>query len=386
VAQVTKQGFVFLFNRVTGQSLFPIEEREVASSEVPGEVAALTQPFPTLPAPFARQELTEDMLTTRTPAAHEFAVDQFRTFISIPGPFVPLALDKTTVVFPGFDGGAEWGGAAVDPRTGVLYVNSNDVAWTGSLVKLESAEGSASEVYLSHCATCHGADRKGSPPAFPSLIEASTRLSAPEMEDTIWSGKGRMPGFPGMPDGTRHRLVNLLRTGIDSFPVNEGIDGSSRTQDERGASAPSATEQPSYVFTGYKKFLDPDGYPAIAPPWGTLSAIDLNTGHYLWHIPLGEYPELHEKCLRKLELKTTVVQSLLPAESCSSARRSTIRSFAPLTVPPANSCGALRFPTPATYMVAGRQYVVIATSNERNPKAPQGSAYVAFALPTIKRE
>jgi quinoprotein glucose dehydrogenase len=389
VAQVTKQGFVFLFNRVTGQSLFPIEEREVASSEVPGEVAAPTQPFPILPAPFARQELTEDMLTTRTPAAHDFAVKQFRTFITGSGPFVPLALDKPTVVFPGFDGGAEWGGAAVDLRTGVLYVNSNDVAWTGSLVKLESSEGSASQVYLSHCVTCHGVDRNGSPPAFPSLIEASTRLSAAEMEGTIRSGRGRMPGFPGISDATRRRLVDFLRTGIDSSAVNEGVDGSSRTQGERGTSAPSATERRSYVFTGYKKFLDPDGYPAVAPPWGTLSAIDLNTGEYLWHIPLGEYPELKEK--DQVETGTenyggpivtaggiVFIGATLFDQKFRAFDSSTGKLLWSATLPYSGVA------TPATYMVAGRQYVVIGTSNGRNPKAAQGSAYVAFALPIIR--
>jgi quinoprotein glucose dehydrogenase len=391
VAQVTKQGFIFLFDRVTGQPLFPIEERAVPSSEVPGEVTAHTQPFPTLPAPFARQELTEDMLTTRTSAAHDFAIEQFRTFISSPGPFVPLALDKPTVVFPGFDGGAEWGGAAVDPRGGVLYVNSNDVAWTGSLTKLESDEGSASLIYQSHCAACHGADRKGSPPAFPSLIEASTQLSAEGMEETIWSGRGRMPGFPGLPIETLHRLINFVRTGIDSVPANGRVDGSSRAHDDRAASAPSAAEQPSYVFTGYKKFLDPEGYPAIAPPWGTLSAIDLNTGHYLWHIPLGEYPELTGKGLAETGTENyggpivtaggiLFIGATLYDQKFRAFDSATGKLLWSASLP---SSGVA---TPATYMVAGRQYVVIATSNHRNPKAPKGSAYVAFALPTIERE
>ena len=373
VTQVTKQGFVFLFNRVTGQPLFPIEERAVPSSEVPGEVTARTQPFPTLPAPFARQQLTEDVLTTRTPAAHDFAVEQLRTFISSPGPFVPLALDKPTVVFPGFDGGAEWGGAAVDPRTGVLYVNSNDVAWTGSL-ELESSEGSASQVYQSHCATCHGADRKGSPPVFPSLIEASTRLSAAEMEDTIWSGRGRMPGFPGIPDAALHRLITFVRTGVDS------------------SAAPSrADAPPAYVFTGYKKFLDPDGYPAVAPPWGTISAIDLTTGQYLWHIPLGEYPELTAQGLRDTGSENyggpivtagglLFIGATLYDQKFRAFDSTTGKLLWSTTLPFSGVA------TPATYKVAGRQYVVIATSNRRNPKGPQGSAYVAFALPTNEHE
>jgi quinoprotein glucose dehydrogenase len=387
VAQVTKQGFVFLFDRVTGQPLFPIVERGVPSSEVPGEIVARTQPFPTLPAPFARQELTEDMLTTRTPTAHEFAIEQFRTFVSSRGPFVPLALGRSTVVFPGFDGGAEWGGTAVDPRTGVLYVNSNDVAWTGSLVKLESGERRASELYQYHCAACHGADRKGSPPAFPSLIEVSARLSAREMENIIGSGRGRMPGFAGIPDSARIRLVDFLRTGVDSSLAGDRVHEASTEGDEADASPPSAADAPTYVFTGYKKFLDPDGYPAIVPPWGTLSAINLNTGQYLWHIPLGEYPELTAKGLAETGTENyggpivTAGGLLFIAATLYDQK---FRAFDSATGKLLWSA-SLPFSgvaTPATYKVKGCQYVVIATSNARNPHAPQGSAYVAFALPT----
>ncbi len=131
VAQTTKQGYVYLFNRVTGQPLFPIEEKKYPPSTVPGEVASSTQPLPTAPKPYARQLLTADMLTNRTPAAHTWAEKQFKTFRS-EGQFVPFSLDQQTIVFPGFDGGAEWGGPAVDPSTGVIYINSNEMAWTES--------------------------------------------------------------------------------------------------------------------------------------------------------------------------------------------------------------------------------------------------------------
>ena len=386
VAQVTKQGFVFLFDRVTGRPLFPIVEHEVPSSEVPGEIAARYQPFPTLPAPFARQELTENTLTDRTPAAHDFAVGQFRTFVSGSGPFVPLALGRPTVVFPGFDGGAEWGGPAVDP-TGVLYVNSNDVAWTGSLIRLESGEGSASAIYQSHCAACHGADRSGSPPVFPSLIDVGARLNAERMEETIRSGRGRMPGFPAIPVEALHRLVDYVRTGVEPLAADARVG---RAKDVTGPEG-SAAVQGAYVFTGYKKFLDPDGYPAVAPPWGTLSAINLNSGQYLWRIPLGEYPELTEKGLAQTGTENyggpivTAGGVLLIGATLYDQK---FRAFDSAT---GKLLWSARLPfagvaTPATYMVAGRQYVVIATSNARNPQGPQGSAYLAFALPTNRRE
>ena len=132
VAQITKSGFVFVFDRETGRPLFPIEYRPVPASDVDGEVTAATQPLPLRPAPFARQMLTPDIVTTRTPEAHQAVLEQLQTLRS-GGQFTPPSL-QGTVVFPGFDGGGEWGGPAFDPETGVLYVNSNEMAWILRLV------------------------------------------------------------------------------------------------------------------------------------------------------------------------------------------------------------------------------------------------------------
>ncbi|MGH9760294.1 MAG: c-type cytochrome, partial [Blastocatellia bacterium] len=192
VAQTSKQGFVYLFDRVTGKLLFPIETHPYPASNVPGEVAAARQSLPVEPAPFARQSLTEDMLTNRTPESHQWALDHFRKFRSA-GQFVPFAVGTDTVVFPGFDGGAEWGGPAVDPQTGIIYINANEMAWTGALA--ENAPGGGTKtIYLSQCAVCHGDDMAGSPPSIPSLAAAGRRLSSSQVESTIRSGKGRMPG------------------------------------------------------------------------------------------------------------------------------------------------------------------------------------------------
>ncbi len=117
VAQTTKSGWVYLFDRTNGKPLFPIVSQKYPASDVPGEVSSATQPLPTKPAPFARQSLTELGLTNRTPEMHRWALDKFRTFRS-EGQFVPFTIGKETVVFPGFDGGAEWGGSAFDPGTG----------------------------------------------------------------------------------------------------------------------------------------------------------------------------------------------------------------------------------------------------------------------------
>ena len=179
VAQTTKHGYVFLFERTTGKPLFPIEYRRFPASTVDGEVTADTQPFPTKPAPFSRQRLTEDMLTRRTPEAHRAAVETFRTFRS-DGQFVPFALSHDTIIFPGYDGGAEWGGSAFDPATGLLYVNANEMAWTGRLAPNVAPLGGR-EVYLRDCASCHLDNLRGAPPQMPSLVGVGSRRSAAEI-------------------------------------------------------------------------------------------------------------------------------------------------------------------------------------------------------------
>jgi len=390
VAQPSKQGYLFVFDRVTGEPLFPIAERAVPASDVPGEVAARSQPVPLAPAPFARQNLTEDLLTTRTPAAHTQVLQQFRTYRS-GGPFLPLALGVQTVVFPGFDGGAEWGGAAVDPRRGVIYINANDVPWSGSLIPSVTGGGLGSALYQAHCLGCHGADRAGSPPAFPSLRDIDARLSAAAISEVIRAGRGRMPPFSQIQNFALAALVGYVRTGTDIFAAG-AVSPAMPSPVPAGARAEMsvslATEgTPSrYRFAGFNKFLDPDGYPAVVPPWGTLSAIDLNTGRYLWRIPLGEYPELVAKGLRATGSENyggpvVTASGLLFIGATIFDRK--LRAFDTRTgvllwqadLPYAGTA------TPATYMVDGKQYVAICTSNARNPAAPQGGAYVAFALP-----
>ena len=372
VAQTTKQGFVFVFDRVTGKPLFPIEERPYPSSTVDGEVAAKTQPLPLAPEPYARQCLTADMLTNRSPEAHAWAVEQLKTFRS-DGQFVPFAVDKQTVVFPGFDGGAEWGGSAADPKTGVLYVNANDIPWTGGLT--ENSAGSPGKIlYQTQCALCHAGDRTGNPPAFPSLVDVDKRLTAAQITDVIHNGRGRMPGFPSLQEGRLAELIAYLQHPVAPADTREL------------AGQANSSSLPKYRFTGYRKFLDPDGYPAVVPPWGTLNAIDLNTGKYLWKIPLGNYPELVAKGMADTGSENyggpiLTASGVLFIGATVYDRK--IRAFDSQTgkllweadLPFAGNA------TPSTYMVDGKQYLVIACSAARDPKSPQGAAYVAFALP-----
>jgi quinoprotein glucose dehydrogenase len=368
VAQTTKQGFVYLFDRATGTPLFPIEYRKYPASDMPGEKAAAEQPLPTKPAPYSRQRLTEDLLTNRTPEAHAWALQRFRTFRS-DGQFVPLTVGKDTVVFPGFDGGAEWGGPAEDPETGVLYVNANDVAWTGSLAENKPG-GGPKATYLTQCSICHGETMAGSPPAIPSLVGIGDRLPVPQIATTIRNGKGRMPGFPGLDDSQLYELAEFVASG-------------------RNKEAESTGPLPlgmKYHLTGYHKFLDPGGYPAVAPPWGTLNAINANTGEYIWKIPLGEYPELAAQGIKNTGTENyggpiVTAGGLLFIGATNFDKK--FRAFDKAT-------GALLWETtlpfsgnatPATYAIDGRQYVVIAAGGGKDPKSGSGGAYVAFALP-----
>jgi quinoprotein glucose dehydrogenase len=383
VAQVTKHGQVFVFDRVTGAPLFPIEERPFPASTTPGEVASPTQPMPVVPEPFARQRLTADMLTERTPEAHAWAVKEFGTFIS-DGQFVPLSVGKQTIVFPGFDGGAEWGGEAVDPKAAILYINANDIAWTGGLRPV-LAGGLGATTYGSQCAACHGPDRKGQPPAFPSLIDATSRLSSAEMAAVIHDGRGRMPSFPNLTGDALASLLAYVRTGAEPAETARGASRSDKDELTAGSGA-NAAPKAKYQFTGYRKFLDPDGYPAVATPWGTLNAIDLNTGKYLWKVPFGEYPELSAK-----GVQTTGSENYGgPIVTGGGLLFIGATNFDNKMHAYDAKTGALLWEytmdfagnaTPSTYMVDGKQYVVIATSSTHNPKAKQGAKYVAFALP-----
>jgi quinoprotein glucose dehydrogenase len=368
VAQTTKQGWVYLFDRGNGKPLFPIGVKEYPPSTVPGETTAASQALPTKPAPFARQLLTEDMLTTRTPAAHQWALEQFRTFRS-EGQFVPLSIGKETVVFPGFDGGAEWGGAAFDPETGLFYVNANDVPWTSSLVENQTGT-SARQLYLTSCAGCHGDDRSGAPPQIPSLVELRGKRQPQEIAAIIRQGAGRMPAFPNL----RAEDVTAIAQYV--------LSGESKELE----SAAPAVATPKFRFSGYHKLLDPDGYPAVAPPWGTLSAIDLNTGEYAWKIPLGEYPELAAQGMKDTGSENyggPIVTAGGLVFIAATNFDNKFRAFDKLT-------GKLLWETvlplsgnttPITYELDGRQYVVIhATGGRQGRNGPSGGIYIAFAL------
>ncbi|MBI3280183.1 MAG: PQQ-binding-like beta-propeller repeat protein [Acidobacteria bacterium] len=374
VAQTTKSGHVFVFERETGKPLFPIEYRKVQQTDVDGEALAGMQPFPLKPPPFTRQWFTEEMITRRTPEVHRAVREQYQK-LRYAGPFTPPSREGT-IVFPGFDGGGEWGGAAFDPETRLLYVNSNELVQILRLVPRPPARARASgrELYARHCASCHRDDLKGTPPEFPSLAGIRDKHEDGEITRVIREGSGRMPGFAHLQPAGLRAVMRYIAFGEDEAVA--------------GTPGPSPIDQ-KYGIDGYNKFLDPEGYPPIEPPWGTLNAINLDTGEIAWKIPFGEYPELAAKGLRNTGTDNyggpLVTSSGLLFIGATNYDRK-FRAFDKLTgkllwettLPFAGNA------TPATYVVNGRQYLVIAAGGGKS-KTPAGGAYVAFALPAPGR-
>ena len=368
VAQTSKQGFVYLFDRANGAPVYPLETRKYPASNLKGEVAAVEQSLPTKPAPYARQRLTEDLLTTRTPEVHQWALEQFRNYRS-DGQFVPLSTDKNTIIFPGFDGGAEWGGPAYDPETGILYVNSNEMAWAVELAENTGDPATGKGIYQSQCTICHRDDMKGSPPIFPSLVGIRDRMTQEQIKERIQKGKGRMQAFPNLTPEQVNALVQF---------VSEG-------ENKELSSGQPAPPPMRYRFSGYTRFLESQRYPAIAPPWGTLNAINLNTAEYEWKIPLGEFPELADQGIKNTGSENyggPVVTAgglvFIGATNYDKKFRVFDKATGDLlwetTLPFSGNA------TPITYEVNGKQYVVIAAGGGKDTRSPSGGVYVAFAL------
>jgi quinoprotein glucose dehydrogenase len=379
VAQGTKHGLLFVFNRETGEPLWPIEERPVPASTLRGEKAWPTQPFPTKPAPLMRQRYTEADVSTISPEARALTSDRIKVSPNF-GPFPAPSLTET-VMFPGFDGGMEWGGGAADPN-GIYYVNINEIPWLLQMVETRRPDGSplprGERDYLVHCAACHGVDRAGIPLAgFPSLLDVNRRRTTAEIQQITKTGLGRMPAFGHLPDAQREAIL--------AYVLGE-VATASRPDEAapRGKKGAPAAALPPYAFGGFRRWQDQAGYPAINPPWGTLNAVDLNTGAIKWTVPLGEYKELTARGIPPTGTENyggpvaTAGGLLFIAATADE----TIRAFDQETgktlwqAPLPFSGNA----TPSVYAVNGRQFVVISAGGGKSGR-PAGGSIVAFALP-----
>ena len=372
VAQVTKQGYVFLFNRKTGEPLFDIEERNVPASTLAGEKASVTQPFPVLPKPFARlsTDITIDNLSPYAENREELIAVLQSADKRI---YAPPSLNPV-LLLPGYDGAAEWGGAGADPEDGILYVNANEMAW---IMQMELKKGIPSNLplgestYQKNCMVCHQKDRKGLVASgFPSLIDIKTKLNKSEVSLQISYGKNMMPGFPQIPKENKEALLRFL--------FDEEIKHNITAQDTTQIVDPIP-----YKHKGYTKFLDSNGLPAISPPWGSLHAIDLNTGSFKWSVPLGETLKLKEKGYPTTgsENYGGPVISENGLLLIAATKDGYFRAFDKHTgdILWEYALPAPAFATPSTYMVNGKQYIVLACGGEKLGTI-KGNQIIAFSL------
>ena len=358
VAQITKTGQVFIFDRVTGEPLFPIENREVPLSDMPGEVSSPTQPFSSLP-PFSRQSVSEvfhyapkrDSLQARLDAMRKRSI------------YEPPSIEGT-LVFPGYDGGGEWGGAAYSPWDNYLIINSSQMAWTLEMVPAQATHPGNNQ-YLIHCANCHGADLAGGEfmGKIPDLREISSRMNPEAISQVLLNGRGTMPAFGHLEEEKRDAIVDFL----------SGIDRENETEQEV-----------TYVSSGYNRFLDDNGYPAISPPWGLLTAIDLEKEQIAWQVPLGEYEELTAKGIPQTGTEnyggpvvTSTGLTFIAATADEKFRAFDTRTGELLWETQLPASG---FATPSVYQAGGRQYIIIACGGSKSG-TKAGDSYVAYRLP-----
>ena len=369
VAQGTKYGVLFVLNRETGEPLWPVVEVPAPVAKLPGESAWPTQPIPTKPPPLMRQRFTIDDVSNVSERARDSGIAKLEEAGS-EGLF-PAPDTKEAILFPGFDGGFEWGGSAIDPD-GILYTNINEVPFLLKMEETRNRDGSAvgrnEQTYRALCSACHGMDFKGNLRAgIPTLAGVTERLSRDEITTMVERGMGRMPAFGYDPYSPHAQAIDFLY----------GVEGDANPDG-------NAAAVPPYAFTGWRRFLDHEGYPAIKPPWGTLNAVNLNTGEIVWKVVLGEYGELTRRGMPPTGTETyggpisTAGGLLFIGATADEKFRAFDKTDGKVLWEVALPFGG--FATPATYMIDGRQYVVIAAGGEKvNTK--HGGDVVAFALP-----
>ena len=381
VAQGTKMGRLFVFNRETGEPLWPIHERPVAASEIPGVRAWPTQPFQEKPAPLMRQRYTPEDVSDVSPAARQLTTERLARAGNF-GSFPPPRWSET-ILFPGFDGGFEWGGSAADPD-GILYANVNEMPWIHQLVPTRrdgAVVAYPQRQYLIHCGPCHRPDKTGDPAnGIPALTGLTARRPRDEVARLLEQGIGRMPPMAAVPVAQRNAILDHLY-GFGPAAADRPAPAKSKA---KGKAPDAEGDEPLYTFGGFRRWLDAEGYPAIKPPWGTLNAVDLNTGELKWKVPLGEYKELTARGIPPTGTENYggPVVTAGGLIFIAATADETIRAFDKDTgrvlwqAPLPFSGNA----TPSTYEVAGRQYLVISAGGGKSGR-PAGGIIVAFALP-----
>jgi quinoprotein glucose dehydrogenase len=380
VAQPTKHGFIFVLDRVTGKPLFPVVEQKVqTTTDLTGEEPWPTQPIPTLPEPFTRQSFTEKDINPYVSAASKADILRRLRSYRYGNMFLPPG-KIPSVIFPGFDGGAEWGGPAYDPSSGWMFINANEMPWVMTMVDAPKA-GAVNENYsqagerlfIQNCMGCHGKDRNGTG-NYPSLINIGKKYNDNQLTGLLETGRRMMPSFK--------QFSTEQRAAIVAYITGNTVTGTKKMLEK------SQKEDPyldiPYQMTGYNKFLSEEGYNAISPPWGTLNAVNLNTGKIEWKIPLGEDASLTNKGipLTGTENYGGPVVTAGGLVFIAATKDAKIRAFNKRTgkLLWQAQLPAAGFATPSVYRVNGKEFVVIACGGGKL-KTKSGDSYVAFALP-----
>jgi quinoprotein glucose dehydrogenase len=381
VVQATKDGLIYMLDRDSGISLFPVEERKVPITGVPGEHPWPVQKYPLKPAPFSTQVFNEADITEISAESHDYVKKIFDS-TNHSNKFLPPGV-KATLLY-GYSGGAEWGGNAID-SAGMLYQNANNALWK---LQMESESDKGMEfvskgqiLYSIHCSSCHGMDKKGNGAEIPGFLQISSHLNEPEISNILRDGRRRMPSFrqllPEERDAIIHFLVNDQKAQYkDPEKSVKAINYSNQTKED-------FPFRPPYLIKVWEKVRDQHGYPATKPPWGTLSAINLSTGDYVWQVPLGEHMELTKKGVPVTGTENYGGPIVTDGGLVfiAATRDEKIRAFNNKTgkVVWEFPLPAAGFATPVTYEVNGKQYIVIAAGGGRELKS--GASYIAFALP-----
>jgi len=376
VAQTTKTGFVFIFNRDNGDPLFPVVETPVdTATDLIGEKLWPTQPIPQKPAPMVRQSFTEKDLNPFLSKEEYDYVKKVGETVHTGKMFMPQS-KVGTIIFPGFDGGAEYGGPAVDPETGILYSNCNQMAWILQMFDVDPAKReenfkqAGERLYKSNCMSCHGPDRKGSG-NYPSIVDVGKKYDPRSFVEFINAGRRMMPAF--------QHLSQQDKDAIASFVLN--LQNEQQKKYTPQLTAIDSFRLLPYEISGYNKAITKSGAPALSPPWGVLNAINMNTGDYVWKNVFGEdeYPgaPANSGCENYGGPVVTKGGLLFIGATKDGMFRAYNKSTGKLLWQ--TKLPAAAFSTPATYEVNGKQYVVIACGGGKLG-TKSGDSYVAFAL------
>jgi quinoprotein glucose dehydrogenase len=380
VIQTTKNGQIFVFDRENGKPFFPIVETKVpTNSDLEGEKPWPTQPIPSLPEPFSRQTLTASEINPYLEGEERTWVEEKMATLRYGHAFV-LPGKTPSLIYPGFDGGGEWGGSAVDPQEDILWVNSNEMPWIMEMkavkkreVKEETIYAAGKRLFEEQCAVCHGENKKGLGNN-PSLENISSRYNQLTLTSLLNSGRRMMPSFKRLPDAEKDAIAAYLLA----------LPNGKQMYVERDKRKETAYDQVPYKMAGYNKFLTPKGNPAISPPWGSLNAINLKTGKLLWKVPLGEYPELKKKGVPPTGTENyggpvvtaggLVFIAGTPDKMFRAFNKMNGKLVWSYELPFA------AFATPAMYKIGDKQFITIACGGGKL-KSTSGDAYVTFAIP-----